>query len=275
MVLPVQGWNFSYLMCTTQRLSLIRLFAPLLRATSTEFFRGGCWLCASPSPGASDVILALKHLPTSLKDSLRSNLSLFFPAGPSSCEEERRSATEALSVYVPSCEPGGSFSSTQCQQGGQCWCVDPTGQELPGSRQQGASLDCSECPDAAAALVVLISTSLVEPPPLHSFLCCSSHPQTGVLTAVLLCAAMRSSTCFLLLELHLSRAPRWADVKPPVLPLFRPSGIFCRWRETYFPFCPCWWRSSVVSLAQWAEFCGLCLAPPTVGSRKTCLVGTS
>ncbi|XP_068586092.1 thyroglobulin [Cebidichthys violaceus] len=62
---------------------------------------------------------------------------------PSSCEEERRAAVETSSVHVPSCETGGAFSSRQCQQGGQCWCVDPTGRELPGTRQLGDSLVCS------------------------------------------------------------------------------------------------------------------------------------
>lgn len=154
MVLPVQGWSFSCLMCTTPHLWLIRLFAPSLRATSTESFRGGCWLLAWPPAAASDVIPDSTSFTASLKRCLSSELSLFFPVGPSSCEEERRAATEALGVYVPSCEPGGTFSPRQCQQGGQCWCVDPSGQEHPGSRQQGAVLDCSECPQAAAALVL-------------------------------------------------------------------------------------------------------------------------
>uniref|UniRef100_A0A3Q3GJK9 Thyroglobulin type-1 domain-containing protein n=1 Tax=Labrus bergylta TaxID=56723 RepID=A0A3Q3GJK9_9LABR len=64
--------------------------------------------------------------------------------GPSPCEEERRAAMEALSVFVPSCESGGSFRSTQCQQGAQCWCVDPTGREVPGTRRLGDAALCSE-----------------------------------------------------------------------------------------------------------------------------------
>ncbi|XP_044062749.1 thyroglobulin isoform X2 [Siniperca chuatsi] len=62
---------------------------------------------------------------------------------PSPCEEERRAAMAASSIFVPSCETGGSFASRQCQRGGQCWCVDPTGRELPGTRQHGDSLVCS------------------------------------------------------------------------------------------------------------------------------------
>ncbi|TKS82750.1 Thyroglobulin [Collichthys lucidus] len=67
-------------------------------------------------------------------------------SGPSPCEEERRVAMEASSVFVPSCETSGSFTSRQCQQGGQCWCVDPTGRELPGTRQHGDSLVCGSGP---------------------------------------------------------------------------------------------------------------------------------
>lgn len=174
MVLPVQGWNFSSLMCTTQRLWLICLFAPSLRATSTESFRGGYWLFAWPPLATSDVIPDSTYFTASLKRYLSSKLNLFFSVGPSSCEEERRAAIEALSVYIPSCEPGGNFSPRQCQQGGQCWCVDPSGQDRPSSRRQGDVLDCSECPQAAAALVLVVSTWSVEPPTPPP--CCFSHP---------------------------------------------------------------------------------------------------
>lgn len=51
---------------------------------------------------------------------------------------------ETSSAYVPSCESGGAFTSRQCQQGGQCWCVDPTGAELPGTRRLGDSVVCGE-----------------------------------------------------------------------------------------------------------------------------------
>uniref|UniRef100_A0A3P9CK55 Thyroglobulin type-1 domain-containing protein n=1 Tax=Maylandia zebra TaxID=106582 RepID=A0A3P9CK55_9CICH len=39
---------------------------------------------------------------------------------------------EANSVFIPSCESGGAFASKQCQQGGQCWCVDPGWCQLQG-----------------------------------------------------------------------------------------------------------------------------------------------
>ncbi|XP_077950402.1 thyroglobulin isoform X2 [Gasterosteus aculeatus] len=65
---------------------------------------------------------------------------------PSACEEERRAAVETSGAYVPSCESGGAFTSRQCQQGGQCWCVDPTGAELPGTRRLGDSVVCGTGP---------------------------------------------------------------------------------------------------------------------------------
>lgn len=242
MVPPVQGWNFSSPMSTTQRLWLICLFAPSLRAASTKSFRGGCWLFAWPPLATSDVITDSTYFTASLKRYLSSKLSLFFSVGPSSCEEERRAAMEALGVYIPSCEPGGNFSPRQCQQGGQCWCVDPSGQDLSSSRRQGDVLDCSECPQATAALVLVVSTWSVEPPTPPPCCFCLTR-QTRVLTAVRGYAAMPSSTSSLLLLLHLSRAPRWATVRAPVPPFFRPLGIFCQWRDSYVPFCPTWWRS--------------------------------
>ncbi|XP_019719184.1 thyroglobulin [Hippocampus comes] len=77
---------------------------------------------------------------------------------PSACEEERRSATATSDVFVPSCQENGAFVSKQCQQGGQCWCVDPTGAELPGTRQQGDFLVCGGA--ASEDCVSLRRTSL-------------------------------------------------------------------------------------------------------------------
>ncbi|XP_031582758.2 thyroglobulin [Oreochromis aureus] len=87
---------------------------------------------------------------------------------PSPCEEERRAAMEANSVFIPSCESGGAFASKQCQQGGQCWCVDPTGRELPGTRQHGDSLTCSsgpaDCPSQRRLALSRLFSGPIEPP---------------------------------------------------------------------------------------------------------------
>ncbi|KAK9966993.1 hypothetical protein ABG768_004067 [Culter alburnus] len=43
----------------------------------------------------------------------------------------------ALGQYVPSCDGYGAYEPLQCHAGlGQCWCVDASGQEIPGSRTE-------------------------------------------------------------------------------------------------------------------------------------------
>ncbi|XP_026172427.1 thyroglobulin isoform X2 [Mastacembelus armatus] len=87
---------------------------------------------------------------------------------PSSCEEEQRAAMEASSVFIPSCESRGSFSSRQCQQGGQCWCVDPTGRDIPGTRQHGDSLVCgsglADCLSRRRLALSRLFSGPVDPP---------------------------------------------------------------------------------------------------------------
>ncbi|XP_029599166.1 thyroglobulin [Salmo trutta] len=61
---------------------------------------------------------------------------------PSPCESERSAGAQAGNVFVPSCASNGGYVPTQCQAGGQCWCVDPTGKEIFGTRQHGGSPDC-------------------------------------------------------------------------------------------------------------------------------------
>ncbi|KAM9352691.1 thyroglobulin [Symphorus nematophorus] len=101
---------------------------------------------------------------------------------PSPCEEERRAAMEASSVFVPSCETGGSFSSKQCQQGGQCWCVDPAGRELPGTRQHGDSLVCgsglADCPSQRRLALSRLFSGPVDP----SFLASSGSSPASCLS---------------------------------------------------------------------------------------------
>ncbi|CAN9514513.1 unnamed protein product [Ophioblennius macclurei] len=69
-----------------------------------------------------------------------------------SCSEEGG----GVSIFVPRCTHGGGFQEVQCG-GGACWCVDPRGQEVVGSRTAG--LRPPRCPsrcqrERAAALEV-------------------------------------------------------------------------------------------------------------------------
>ncbi|XP_053089784.1 thyroglobulin isoform X2 [Pangasianodon hypophthalmus] len=56
---------------------------------------------------------------------------------PTPCESERSASSQAGNVFVPSCDARGNYIPTQCQAGGQCWCVDSDGKEILGTRQHG------------------------------------------------------------------------------------------------------------------------------------------
>ncbi|NWW95569.1 THYG protein, partial [Rhynochetos jubatus] len=61
---------------------------------------------------------------------------------PSKCEVERYAALRYQHAYVPSCDAAGGYTPVQCQQGGQCWCVDTKGQEVQGTKRRGQPLAC-------------------------------------------------------------------------------------------------------------------------------------
>ncbi|NXE23042.1 THYG protein, partial [Ardeotis kori] len=63
---------------------------------------------------------------------------------PSKCEVERYAALRYQHAYVPSCDADGSYAPVQCQQGGQCWCVDTKGQEVQGTKRRGQPPACGE-----------------------------------------------------------------------------------------------------------------------------------
>ena len=49
-----------------------------------------------------------------------------------------------LGAFIPRCNEEGYYKATQCHGStGQCWCVDKYGNELAGSRKQGA-VNCGE-----------------------------------------------------------------------------------------------------------------------------------
>ncbi|NWI88308.1 THYG protein, partial [Pitta sordida] len=63
---------------------------------------------------------------------------------PSKCEAERFTALQYQHPYVPSCAADGGYTPVQCQQGGQCWCVDTKGQEVLGTKRRGQPPACGE-----------------------------------------------------------------------------------------------------------------------------------
>ncbi|XP_077432010.1 thyroglobulin isoform X3 [Vanacampus margaritifer] len=93
---------------------------------------------------------------------------------PSACEDERRAAAATSGVFVPSCQEDGAFTSKQCQQGGQCWCVDSTGAELPGTRQRGDFLVCGGVASEDCVSLRRVSLSRLFSGPLEAHLPASS-----------------------------------------------------------------------------------------------------
>ncbi|NXO00111.1 THYG protein, partial [Rhinopomastus cyanomelas] len=61
---------------------------------------------------------------------------------PSRCEVERWAAQRYQHAYVPACDADGGYAPVQCQQGGQCWCVDTKGQEVQGTKKRGQPPAC-------------------------------------------------------------------------------------------------------------------------------------
>lgn len=63
--------------------------------------------------------------------------------GRAPCARARKQALGAFTsyvvgVYVPQCNPDGSFKKIQCHQStGYCWCVDEAGREMRRTRTRG------------------------------------------------------------------------------------------------------------------------------------------
>ncbi|NWS70344.1 THYG protein, partial [Crotophaga sulcirostris] len=63
---------------------------------------------------------------------------------PSKCEVERYTALRYQHAYVPACDADGGYAPVQCQQGGECWCVDNKGQEVQGTKGRRQPPACGE-----------------------------------------------------------------------------------------------------------------------------------
>jgi hypothetical protein len=75
------------------------------------------------------------------------------------CTEARQRALLAikkrellhLGVFVPKCNPDGSFSQIQCLKASRvCWCVDSIGTELAGTRVRQRTPSCPSKFDTSA-----------------------------------------------------------------------------------------------------------------------------
>uniref|UniRef100_A0A8C4PCI2 SPARC (osteonectin), cwcv and kazal like domains proteoglycan 2 n=1 Tax=Dromaius novaehollandiae TaxID=8790 RepID=A0A8C4PCI2_DRONO len=56
----------------------------------------------------------------------------------------QEAAKKKPGIFIPSCDEDGYYRKLQCEQGGgECWCVDPLGLELTGTRGHGRP-DCED-----------------------------------------------------------------------------------------------------------------------------------
>lgn len=67
------------------------------------------------------------------------------------CQKERDIALSPFitDIFVPVCDQDGKFVPLQCFEhdvyGKQCWCVDPSGQEIRGTRtENGTAPECGK-----------------------------------------------------------------------------------------------------------------------------------
>lgn len=81
--------------------------------------------------------------------------NLIISAPTSKCLRERHDALQQarakdlimLGVFVPNCEPDGSYSRVQCLNTSRyCWCVDSTGGEIQGTRVWQSQPKCAPQP---------------------------------------------------------------------------------------------------------------------------------
>ena len=72
-------------------------------------------------------------------------------SAPPSCAEERKRVFKSiregdllrLGLFIPECDPDGSYSEVQCSQNKRlCWCVDKHGVEVDDTRVQLKRPDC-------------------------------------------------------------------------------------------------------------------------------------
>lgn len=73
---------------------------------------------------------------------------------------------DAASLYVPSCTASGAFQEVQCR-GGQCWCVDPQGREVAGSRSAGRPTRCPTRCETDRSLALRTKSGLAASAEVH------------------------------------------------------------------------------------------------------------
>lgn len=69
-------------------------------------------------------------------------------------------------IFVPSCTSSGSFHEVQCQ-GGQCWCVDPQGREVTGTRTFNRRPRCPTRCETERTMALKVKSNMAASAELH------------------------------------------------------------------------------------------------------------
>lgn len=85
-----------------------------------------------------------------------------------SCSEEEED--EAADIFIPRCTPGGAFQEVQCRRS-QCWCVDPQGQEVEGSRVAGRPSRCPSLCERARVNALKAKANMAAGAKIHIPVC--------------------------------------------------------------------------------------------------------
>uniref|UniRef100_A0A3Q3J0V8 Thyroglobulin type-1 domain-containing protein n=1 Tax=Monopterus albus TaxID=43700 RepID=A0A3Q3J0V8_MONAL len=81
-----------------------------------------------------------------------------------SCSSEDKD--DAAAIFVPSCTSSGGFQEVQCQSG-ECWCVNPHGQEVSGSRAVGRRPRCPSHCERERAMALKVKSNMAAGAEIH------------------------------------------------------------------------------------------------------------
>eukprot|EP00070_Physeter_catodon_P014016 XP_023971081.1 nidogen-2 isoform X2 [Physeter catodon] len=131
-------------------------------------------------------------------------------SGPRPCEHQQRDAQAQRThpvgqLHIPQCDEQGHFLPLQCHGStGFCWCVDPDGQEVPGTRTPPGSVPPRCGPRGIPTLAPPTARPTprpdVTPPPVGTFLLYAQGQQIGHLP--LNGTRLQKDTAKTLLSLH-------------------------------------------------------------------------
>lgn len=80
-----------------------------------------------------------------------------------SCYSEDEHTTN---IYIPSCTSSGAFQQVQCHRA-ECWCVDPRGQEVAGSRAEGHPARCPTLCETESMKALKVKSNLAASAEIH------------------------------------------------------------------------------------------------------------